>query len=103
MAVAGFRAVLMGEPGYVVAWRQTNMYRVLRPGCSIIIFQTFPQRVSRYANNRVCLGIEVTRPSKGFNGDAVFLDFLGPSGEVFITDKAQHADEIVRTSRFTGG
>ena len=74
------------------------MNRVIRPDTAVIIFQPFPQRMSRYADDGVYLGIKVFWTPQGLNGNAVLLDFAEGSVEVFFAYKTQESNQIIASA-----
>jgi hypothetical protein len=67
---------------------------MLRAFGSIVLFQTFAQKVRCHSDDRVDLRIEIRGAPQGVNRDVVFLDIVSRSLEVSLANKAQDFGHI---------
>jgi len=79
---------------------QADMHRMIRPSASIVIFEPLPQSMSGDADDGIHLRVEGFRATQGVYCDAVFLDFVDSSFEVFFTNKGEEPDMIVCPSQY---
>jgi hypothetical protein len=78
-----------------MARRQTNANITSCPGRSIVLFQTFPQRMSSYPDDRIYLRIKILLSPQDLYGNTVFLDFIDGIIEVLLTNERKKSDKIV--------
>src|SRR5580658_7129218 len=101
-ACGRFQVACMNELGNVVAGGQTNMNSMLCPGASIIVFEPLSQCMSGNADNRVHLWVKRFGSPESVHRDAVFLDFVDGSFEIFFANKCQQSSRVVRPPEYAG-
>ena len=92
-ALRYLQVACMNELGNVVSRGQANMDGMFRPGASIIIFEPLSQGVSRDADNGIHLRVKRFRAPKGVHCNAVLLDFVDGSFEVFLANKGEQSKQ----------
>jgi hypothetical protein len=92
----------MNELGNVVARGQADVNGVIRTSTLVIIFEPLPQCMGSDADNGVHLRIKGFRPPQGPHGDAVLLNLIDSTLEVFFADKIQKPNKIIRPTDHSG-
>ena len=77
-----------------------------RPACPFVLVdlqETLPKGVDGYAYDGVGVGIKIGTSPKSLGRNRVLLDLIGSPLETFFADVFQHARQISRPAKNTGG
>jgi hypothetical protein len=92
----------VNEFGNVVARGETDLNGMFRADASIVIFEPLSQGMSGNADDGIHLRVKGFRTPKGVHGNAVLLDFVDSSFEIFFANKCQQSNGIVCPPKYTG-
>ena len=87
----------------IASHRQANLKCVIGAFISVIFFQPFPQSMCGYANDGIYLWIEIGRAPKSVNSNAIFLNIVCFTFEIFFADVSKQPYKIVRPSQNSRG
>ena len=82
---------------------QTNLDCVPCSGGSVVILKPFAQCVGRDSNDCIHLRVKIRWTPKRLHSNAVLLNVVNRSLEVFFADKAQESNQIVGPAEHAGG